>query len=480
MDLNYNYSFTASVSTRSFHDKESAKAGSRGMKFHKQNLDTDFFLSLAGGGHAFCYNFENDRRLKENFQDTQILIFDIDYPKTEMNTYIQELPYKPTMAYTTYSNDPGINHYRFRLVYCFDNSITTEDEFNAFYLAVSSANGFGNSLDERKVNQLYYGSDDRLDGFQDYNSHLVYSFDDFKEYLPEPGDASVISDNAESLTRPLHISNDDNNDTLTDEDRHNYFKNYVPSLETPLDLAPTKTHFTFPDGYYAVPTRIRKGGINKWKDGEGRRQKLYKSAQIMLKNVPTLTPNNLSFNLWLLLDVYYDNTKDPITKDDIDGIVERVFERRDTDDLQPSFHKAKTRINKAFWAELGYTARQAVPMITKILHQRVMEFYDPSLSIADNYDALVAKGLPVSKRTLYRYVEELELKRDIDAEIIELMLQMPNITIKDIASALDKSVSTIKKHIKGLKEGDRPRVSRIKKQWIIEEDEQMKFYGYND
>lgn len=472
MDPNYNYSFTASVSTRSFHDKESAKAGSRWMKFHKLNLDTDFFLSLAGGGHAFCYNFENDRRLKENFQDTQMLIFDIDYPKTSMYSYIQELPYKPTMAYTTYSNDPEMDHYRFRLVYCFDNSITTEDEFNDFYLAVSTANGFGKTLDicSKQINQLYYGSDDRLDSFQDYNSHLVYSFDDFKEYLPKPGD---ISDNAGSLTDPTYIEYYDDKDTISTEDRHNYYKNYLESLETPLDLAPSKTYYTFPEGYVAVPIRVRKGGIVKWKDGERRRQKLYISAQIMLRNVPTLTPDNLTFNLCQLLNVYYDNTKDIITKDEIDGIVERAFERRDIYQLKPSFHKQETRINREYWASQGYTARQAVPKIRKELHQSVMEFYDPSLSVAENYAALVEKGLPVSKRTLYRYVEELELKRDIDAEIIERMQQKPDITIDDIASALDKSVSTIKRHIKGLKEGDQPRVRRVKKQWVVNEIDNM-------
>lgn len=204
----------------------------------------------------------------------------------------------------------------------------------------------------------------------------------------------------------------------------------------------------------------------RWQDGERRRQKLFRSAQIMLQNSPFLTPDNLAFNLWQLISTYYDNTKDPITKDDIDGIVERVFEKKDSFDLNSSYHKSKYRINKEYWAKQGFSTRQSGPKIQKEIHQSVMNLYDPSLSVAENYDALVEKGLAVSPRTLYRYVEELELKRDVDAEIIDLMRQEPTITIKDIVSVLGRSESTIKRHIKELK---KTVIRREKKQWIVED-----------
>lgn len=469
MDLNYDYSFTTSVSARSFHDKESARAGSKGMRFRKQNLDTEFFLSLAGDGHAFCYNFENDRRKKENFLNTQIIIFDIDFPTTDMYTYVQGLPFKPTMAYTTYSNDPGIQYYRFRLVYCFDSPIATVHEFTSIYLAVSTANGFGKTLDacSKEWNQMFYGSDDRLDGFQDYNSHIIYSRDDFQAFLPESCESSPLSANGITISDFPSFNEDGTYETLTEEERQNFYTNYMESLETPLDLAPSGTHFTFPEGYVKVPIRIGRKGVDRWRDGERRRGKLFISAMIMLHNVPTLTPDNLSFNLWLLVHTYYDNTKDPITKDDIDDITERAFERRSSYKLMPSYHKGGTRVNKEYWAKLGYSARQAAPKVQKELHQEVMKYYDPTLSVVDNFDALLEKGLAVSPRTLYRYIEELDLKRDVDTEIIEWMQKEPTITIDEIASSMKKSTSTIKRHIKRLKEGDHPRVKRIKKQWIV-------------
>ena len=468
MDLNNNYSFTTSVSTRSYRDKELAHAGCDTMRFQQMELTPDVFLSLAGAGYAFCYNYRDNHRCEENFLNTQIIIFDIDYPSTDMDSYIQGLPYKPTMGYTSYSNNPGENYYRFRLIYGFDSPITTKQDFDSIYTAITNANGFGKSLDKRKISQLYFGSNSRLDGFQDYNSNYIYSYSDFQGYIQE----SSISPITDSLNTPTHIYSDEKNDTITDEERHNYWKNYLASLETKLEEAPSHTHFTFPEKYYRVPFRVitqedGKRVIKKYKDGERRRNKLYISALIMLKNVDTLTPDNLSFNLWQLIGYYYDNRKDKITKDDIDGIVERAFENRYTYDLQPTEHKGIFRINKEYWAAQGITPQQAVPMVMKERNMSIMDYYNPSLSVSANYVAFLEMGFEISISSLYRYVDELGLKRDIDSEILELLRQAPDITIKDVATALGKSPSTIARHIKTMREEDNPRVRKEKKQWIV-------------
>ena len=77
MGLNNDYTFTASVSTRPYRDKEQAHAGCKTMKFQQMELTPDGFLALAGAGFSFCYNFQDNRRLEENFLNTQIIIFDI-------------------------------------------------------------------------------------------------------------------------------------------------------------------------------------------------------------------------------------------------------------------------------------------------------------------------------------------------------------------------------------------------------------------
>ncbi len=475
MGLNNDYTFTISVSAQTYRDRDAAKAGCSTITFQQMELNPDSFLSLAKTGHAFCYHFKNNQRRKEgHFLDTEVVFFDIDYPSVDMNTFIQDLPFKPTMGYTTYRNNPDESFYRFRLIYGFDSPIKRQQDFDSIYDAIADANGFRFALDDLDVNQLYFGSNSKLAGFQEYNSSHIYSYDDFQEYIQEPREETVISTSTDSLIPQTHIYNDERNDTITDEERHNYYKNYIESLETKLIEAPTHTHYTYPDEYYAVPIRIitqdGKRVIKKWHDGERRRQKLYISALIMLRNVPTLTPDNLSFNLWQLMGYYYDNRKDKITKDDIDGIVERAFERRYTYNLQPTEHKGTFRINKGYWAKLDITPRQAVPLVMKERNMSVMDYYDPSLSIVENYNKFLEMDLDIGYNTLCRYVNDLGLKRDLDAEIIELMLQMPDITVEDLATALGKSTSTIKRHIKGLKEGDQPRVRRIKKQWVVQEE----------
>ena len=456
-----NTNFILSVSTRCFADKEQAKASCGSIKFATMELNQDLFLSLAGSGYAFAYNFQGNRRKPELFLNTPVIIYDIDKCYYSLEDYVGWLKHKPSLAYTSYSNGTD-GKFSFRLVYVFDSLIESEQSFNALYYGIARENGFGKEFDKRRINQLYFGSNKDLPGYQEYNSHLVYSQDDFD--FPEE---SVVSPISISNTLSAHNNDYETDSTFRDGD-DNYYKNYVESLETPLVQSTSGTHYSYPVEYYSVPIRIiTKDGkrvVKRWTDGEHRRQKLYISALIMLKNADSLTPDNLSFNLWQLIDYYYDNRKDKITKDDIDGIVERAFENRYTYDLQPTEHKGIFRINKEYWAELGITPQQAVPMVMKERNMSIMDYYNPSLSVSANYNAFLEMGFEISISSLYRYVDELGLKRDIDSEILELLRQAPEITIKDVATALGKSPSTIARHIKSMREEDNPRVSKVKKQ----------------
>lgn len=75
-------------------------------------------------------------------------------------------------------------------------------------------------------------------------------------------------------------------------------------------------------------------------------------------------------------------------------------------------------------------------------------------------------GYKLSTSTIYRYLHEMGIqRRDLDAEILELMQQDPTITIKDIATALGKSPSTIKRHIKRL--AGKSKIRQRQKPWIV-------------
>jgi predicted DNA-binding transcriptional regulator AlpA len=437
------------------------------MRFAPREIDQDTFLTLAGSGYSFTYNFQGNRRKPELFLNTPVIIYDIDHCEQPMEDYIDGLHYKPSLGYTSYSNGKD-GKFSFRLVYVFDSLIESEQSFNALYYGIAGENGFGKEFDKRRINQLYFGSNKDLPGYKEYNSHLVYSQDDFD--FPEESAVCPIS---MSNTLSPHNNDYETNDTFQDGD-DNYYRNYVESLETPLVQSTSGTHYTYPQNYYSVPIRIiTKDGkrvVKRWTDGEHRRKKLYISALIMLLNKPSLSPDNLRFNLRQLIRDYYDMSKDPITQGDIEGIVKRAYENKDTCQLDNSIHQSNFKVNKEYCQEQGLSARQLIPAIIKERNMEIMDFYDWTTSVSNNLKMLNEDcGLAISRSTLYRYVNEIcpQPKRDIDKEIIEAMKDNPLICIKGIASALGKSTSTIRRHIKRM--GDRVRKERG--MWMVGDNE---------
>ena len=479
MTTNINYAFSVSVSTRCFTDKEQAKSSCATIKFAPKEMDQETFLSLAGSGYAFTYIFKGNRRKPECFLNTPVIIYDIDHCEKPMEDYIAGLTFKPSLGYTSYSNGKD-GKFSFRLVYCLDTPIEDEGTFNTIYSAIAVANGFGEEFDKRRINQLYFGSNQASDGYKQYISHLVYSFDDFgvsPDCVTFTGDISMDGWEGESTPTLHHTNCYERNETLSEEERISYYNNYVKSLSTPMLLSTSGTHYTYPEEYYAVPIRrITLDGkpmVKRWRDGEHRRKKLYIAALIMLKNAPDLTPDNLRFNLWALIRDYFDNTcDDRITSTDIDGIVKRAMANRDKDILEPSHH-GQFKLNKEYWLGEVDSVLEAVKAVRKERNMAKMEHFDWTISVAANQREMEKKGYKLSPSTIYRYVKEMGIpRRDLDAEIIELMKQDPTITTTEISSALGKSRSAISRHIKKMREAEEPRVRRIKNRWVIQDAEE--------
>lgn len=453
MPENQEYSFQISVSDQAYQKKEQAKAAISKMNFQPRSLSVNQFIQLASNGHAFCYLFRGNRRKPELFEGTQSIIYDIDHSPIPLDEYVDALPHKPTASYTSFSNGQD-NQYSFRLVYCLREVITDEPTFQVAYNTIAKKNGFGVELDRLRVNQLYFGSNSLLYGFQTHQTNIIYSLFDFDEFYDKGGNClNVIS----YTTHPLHTNYDENNAPLGRKE-NDYYSNYVLSLETPFVSSDTGSHFCRPDSYYCVPIRFTtidgKHVVKRWCDGEKRRNRLYVSARIMLMNVPELSLENLVFNLWQLIREYYDNTKDPITKEDVRKVARNAMAEREKDNISTTASGNQFKVN-AEWCEAnGISKRQAVPMITKERKQKeVLELYDYNQSVTDNYNALKEMGVSVSRSTLYRYVQETAPKsmRNLDCEIVTLLLQDPSLTNPALAKELDCDTSTIKRHLRKMK-----------------------------
>ncbi len=87
-------------------------------------------------------------------------------------------------------------------------------------------------------------------------------------------------------------------------------------IETPLDYNPDGYAF-FPARFYKLNVRIdwskQKPAVNKYKNGERRRKRLFIDALIIRAIKPNVTFIELLYNLVLRRKLYYDNSDGVLT-----------------------------------------------------------------------------------------------------------------------------------------------------------------------
>ena len=143
-----------------------------GISFIPQLMTVQDLETLVRKGRVFCYDFhssgpcitQRDRRI-DKFKNTSVIFFDIDKVKTPMQEYVELLPFKPNLSYTSYSNGKN-DRYSYRLVYVFNDSFKTVAEFEKARNMIASVNGMEShyddelgcnvGFDKRPVNQQYY------------------------------------------------------------------------------------------------------------------------------------------------------------------------------------------------------------------------------------------------------------------------------------------------------------------------------------
>lgn len=131
---NEHFKFDMSISDRCYDHKPTSE-DYRSMSFHVENLSTEEFTNRIKSGYSFCHIFRNNRRLKKNFVYAEAIFIDVDENPKQMETFVASCGLKPTIAYTTISDGKNGQN-RFRLIYFFDEKITSEEEYKGLYNAL--------------------------------------------------------------------------------------------------------------------------------------------------------------------------------------------------------------------------------------------------------------------------------------------------------------------------------------------------------
>lgn len=483
------FTFRQYISEQLFSSKPSREA-LQNIIFRPREVTISLLLDYARHGGVFspaCRSNNADGSFhirfkdRQHFESSSTVFFDFDDMATPMLDFIQTLPYKPSFAYTSFSNGLDGCGYRFRLGYVFNQPIVGNKNYRELYCAVRNANHFPTKskglggLDELQEEQCYFGTNTNADT---YNAGYYYSAAEFEKFRYETDAYALGHRTVQNVNASVDISPEfltDFNTLTTQEFVTKYYplygRNYVVSLSTSLLMDETKMFFRYPEDYVAVLHK-RRGKITlKWDRGDNRKRKLFFTAQIMLHNMPSLTVENLLFNLRLERDWYYINQDNKVNNLYLINAAKSAMLKRY--ELNPTNH-GQFKVNMKFWEEQGISAQAAANHIRHYLKvQQVRPFINPCASITENVKVLKEHGISITDKTLKGMVTKGEIQinnseaphtylsvfpDDVtihDKPIVTGMLQLIQtdgaITQKVMAEALDVDIRTIKRYIDQMK-----------------------------
>lgn len=442
------YSFEVSISTDRF-DHKPTDSEVKKLRFKKTTTDVGEFLNYMLDG--YCYapifssdSFDMDGKNNKDFRYSYFVSIDVDHSSETMNDMLDRLDYKPTFAYTSCNN--GLDgESRFRLVYCFDDKIESVCEYKGLVLSIFNANGLDINEEvgfhKKKRDKVFkydrgskeacrYFNGNGTDTFEFTTTDIIYSKEDFNynNTILYNNVYSKITNKGKSVNEN-HIQEEHYNMNLngTFEDKQfeedywsmrigdiiTKYQPIYPNIEhTPLPKVDDDTpYILFPSDYIEIRrhwTKKDEGRAIKWMDGEGRRHKLFVNGILRRRINPSITFDNLLYNL--LYELYYYisnyNAKNIIGKKEIFDIAKNVMDA-DLSLISVKGTDRKYMVNRGYCIKYNLSPNQVKNIAAKAIKgNQIGELYDCCLTDKQNCEVMKENGLKVSIRTLKRWRKE--------------------------------------------------------------------------
>lgn len=433
------YRFTISVSTKSY-DHKPTGTDYKMMKFSMQQLSVTELMDMITVGHVICHRFNGDRRLKDEFAGTCFICVDMDEVSEPMETCIDRLSMLPTLAYTTCSN--GIRGNRYRLIYVFDSEISSAAEFSSIYHFIVTENQLISNDDcGSRCNQPMNGNP--FSTVQTYASNVIYSLHSIKSSLVQNSSLDLLNNTPYT---PQHSKSKEHKWTCSECSSSNinifdvdcsvdiidrlfalddlrygckYFLekyNYIAWIVETALIYNEKGYSLLDDDYRILPTRYKWSrdesgkstvSINRYKDREHRRYKLYSDACIMRLINPNASYLSILVNLLRRVNDIYDNSDGVLTTSVIIDKVDAVMSLDINDISCGRCPHGKFKVSKDYCATHGTSPRRYCRTVQKWLNQQaISEWYDSSKSISDNLRFAQENNIKVCRSTLKRYCQD--------------------------------------------------------------------------
>lgn len=432
------YTFDVSVSTFPIEDKNNCNFSK--IKYKREILTFTDFINKIEDGYSFCYCFndngrvfgQRDKRI-DNFHHTNFIVFDIDHCGANIHEYLNRLPYKPTLAYTT-TNDSKLDH-RFRLIYFLDFTIMKSVSFYkmVYYKLASHLeiySGFIMSDNCMKSPSQQFLGNPKNEITTVYNN-ILYELDDINKlsfnerYEKEMKGVKDITNDSNVEDIELNISDEmrrDLNNLNDSEFIKKWSEKYFYQMETPVTYDDDGIARLWDKKYYQIKNKFSKvdGHTVQFKHGDRRRIVLLNMISTMLKINPKISDENLLFNSIVERHHFFDNADGKLNNGWVLNAIKnaRMDDMKGRNPIQPEPRTFKIQkshfidlINK--WNEEGKNGMMVLTnkIRKKINIERVGALYDFNLSVKENLKWLAEQGIVVSQAKLYR------LKKDNFKEV---------------------------------------------------------------
>lgn len=356
---------------------------------------------------------------------TYFVNIDVDNATMSLSDFLERPIMKPTIAYTTFSNGKD-GLYSYRLLYCFEEKIQAQD-YERLYNHICGYIGQSKTKDHcgRVLSQLMNGNS--LPDIETYMSHRIYEMSDFvqKSFLELYCYRDNIKYNSKkpdykNYSNPKESDNDVSNEIISD----------LRNLELSLFMAKysclgiveqTKLDFNehgyclIPDSYYKVFNRIKwtdkKAHIDRFRDREGRRNRLFEDACVIRKIEPEITFDKMLYNLVHRRMYFYDNSDHVLTNEVLIEKAKSALAKPLSyiDRIEPSQH-GKFTTSKEYCVKHNLKRRSYSRKVQRELnYQSIGEWYDLGLSVSENLAYARQNNIKVSLSTLKNFCKDNEI-----------------------------------------------------------------------
>lgn len=384
------------------------------MRWECKELTIEEFANAISIGHSFCALMQDNWRNRKNFICTTMLVYDIDHTSTPMSEYISKLEFKPTLCYTSPSNKEG--DYGFRLIYLLDFKLCSLDEYYIYSMSLSKQMKMKDVDEHSHLGEQYWNGNTHCE-YIIYNNILnknniildtVYK----REFNNKNTKVSVkhnkeahnilcVSDTFINDYWNLSLS-----DILTKYD-------YPNLMKTIIEYTDNEPIIYYPADYIEItrPWQKINGETLKISDGNGRRKKLYTNAILRRAINPSITFDNLLYNIVWEFYHYYINDGNRINKKTLYDIVSNAMQQDiNTTLLTNGKPRYKFFVNPMYCRKYNISPKQVLGNMRN-KKQYIGEFYDPSLTDKENVDTMKEYGLDISIITLKRWKKENNIKK---------------------------------------------------------------------